>query len=386
MRGRRIAWAVVVLGVVLGASVGTVRVEADSGATTIDPLPDAELSIDETLSVLYRDGDHVVFGASTPADHGDVGDEPVDAKGSGTGNGPVVHDGFTTYGDAMALRGYEIVLVSSSGIEQMRPYLADAASVAMAGGAPPLRVAPGTIPPGSRPGKGEIHVTVSSSSPCTGAWLGCAGPIIDDGVVTAGQIWINPRLITRNASKIGNTTRHELGHTLGLGHYDAPFEGRTQTMHSSSFDASTYEAGDRAGFRFVTGNDGPDPGPPPAPAAAHARTPPPQPRSGDPAGAVEQAEAGPFGVVIRGWAIDPDSTVPVSVLVTIDGAPVEALADRERSDGSTNGFEVEYPAATGAHEVCVLLRNTGSGIDTPLGCRILAVSEQSIGRVGLQTV
>lgn len=369
-----------VLLVTLGAMGAEAADQDPPGGTAglIDP-------IGASLVVEYLDGDHVVHRVAS-GDHGEEHDDDnIAGKGTDEGNGPVVHDGFTTYADAVGIAGYEILLVSSSGIEHVRAAMSRAASDAVIAGAPALHVAPGTIAQGSRPDRGQIHVTVTSSSPCGGSWLGCGGPIIEDGVVVAGEIWINPRLLERDDSQIDNASRHELGHALGLGHYNWLHEDRTQTMHGSSFDALRYESGDQAGFRFISGDDGSAPDSAPAAPTASA-TAPDTPRAENPAGATDVVGSGPFGLVVRGWASDPDVSSPVSVLVTVDGAPFEALADRRRHDGSTNGFEVvAYAVEPGTHEVCVVVRNAGPGADTHLGCQEVEVSDRSVGRVGIQT-
>jgi hypothetical protein len=338
-------------------------------------------------ALVHVEGDHVVF-ARRPAD-GRRGDaKGAQAPPSG-GAGMQYHDGYATYGETELLDHYEVRLVESADVDRLRPYLAEAVQVASAAGGQSLSLRPGTI--GRRgPGRGQIDVVVSSSSPCTGQWLGCGGPTFDGDTIESGQIWINPRVFERPADQIANTVRHELGHTLGLAHYEPVHEGRVQTMHPSRFDAPTYESGDVAGLRDLSG----------APPATREPTPPSTTtttttttvRPANPVGAVESIAAGPFGFMVRGWAVDPESPEPITVTVTVDGASVDVAASRDDegqqrpTEAAGRGFELIRLARPGSYEVCVVARNVGTGTDTDLGCETVTVISAGIGRIGLQTV
>ncbi len=370
-RGHVVLLAVVALLVTVG---GLVRADAsglgtDSSGLGTDGAAPAEPSIDElpATEVVFHDGDHVVYEAK--------GQTATDA------GGVAVHEGFTTYGDATALSSYQVRLIASDGIETYRPLVQEAVAAATAAGGPSLTVLPGTQPWGSVPGRGQIDVVVSSMSPCGGSWLGCGGPTIDHGVVVAGRIWFSPRLAAHPVDEIENTVRHELGHAVGLAHYRWSYQGRLQTMHPTSFEASGYEAGDAAGLRFLTGTTTV-----PVAAAAPPATVAAVPATVDPVGAIDSAVANPFGIVVRGWAVDADATGPVPVLVTVDSNPTEVSADRADAQRGPHGFAVVWLVAPGVHEVCVTARNSGQGHDVALGCRTVDVSSQSIGLVGLQTV
>ena len=317
-------------------------------------------------ALVLVDGDHVVF---------EVGGDPVDGKGAATGSGGgAYHDGFATYGDAKLLRHYEIRMVWSAGIEQLRPFVAQAAAGVTAASGQSLELRPGQVER-MGPGRGQIDVVVSDSSPCTGMWLGCGGPTIDDGVIVSGQIWISPRAFERSTAELENTVRHEFGHTMGLAHYEYLHDDHVQTMHPTRFDAPRYEAGDIDGLRFTAGK-------PPVPDEAEPV------RSGDPVGLMESAVAGPFGVVVRGWAIDPDSADPVIVTITVDGRAHDVRADQAASDATRNGhgFALVRLARSGVHEVCAVARNVGTGADAHLGCQELTVSASSVRALGVQTV
>ena len=315
---------------------------------------------------ILRDGDYVVFGA----------------RGAQAGAAPSArHDGFTTYGNATLLDRYTIRLIESDGVEQLRPLIEGVARLMREEIGQSVTVADGTLP-NTGAQQGEIDVIVSSSSPCAPPWLGCGSPMIDDGKVQASRVWINPRAFTKSAEELGNIVRHELGHAFGLGHYDLPFEGHVQTMHSSSSSAPAYRSGDLNGLRFVAGTPVEPPPPPPT-------TQPPVttiPVSPDPTGELSMVRATGVGIVVRGRVLDPDTPDAIPVLITMDGTPFEMTAGRYDDENNDNhGFEVVWSISPGTHEVCVTARNVGPGDDTLVECREVVVSETSIGQLGLQT-
>jgi hypothetical protein len=91
---------------------------------------------------------------------------------------------------------------------------------------------------------------------------------------------------------------------------------------------------------------------------------------------------GSTAVLAVGWAIDPDTTKPIDVSVSVDGhTPVTAAADVPRPDiaklhpgtGVDHGFAVRVPATDGEHRVCVSAVNVKGGSKTtvPLGCKLI---------------
>ena len=101
----------------------------------------------------------------------------------------------------------------------------------------------------------------------------------------------------------------------------------------------------------------------------------------NPFGAVDEVSAGPAGLRVRGWVIDPDSGGPADVRVTVDGvAAPPAVASARRPDvgaafgdyGPDHGYDLSLPARPGHPRVCVSGLNLGPGSgDSPLGCRIV---------------
>jgi hypothetical protein len=93
----------------------------------------------------------------------------------------------------------------------------------------------------------------------------------------------------------------------------------------------------------------------------------------------------PFELVVRGWAIDPDTDAPIYVWVTINGVGRHLYANVSRPDvaaafptyGPDHGYVAllafdgpESPDPRGP-TVCVTASNVGAGTHTLLGCRIL---------------
>jgi spore germination protein YaaH len=102
--------------------------------------------------------------------------------------------------------------------------------------------------------------------------------------------------------------------------------------------------------------------------------------SGNPIGDLEHVTGGKGTVLATGWALDPDTTAPISVVVFVDGVKtVTQVALGLRPDiaashpgaGADHGFAASAPVAkAGKHTVCVFALNTGPGTaNTDLGCQ-----------------
>ncbi|MDX6267254.1 MAG: hypothetical protein QOD70_1994, partial [Frankiales bacterium] len=114
-----------------------------------------------------------------------------------------------------------------------------------------------------------------------------------------------------------------------------------------------------------------------------------------PVGALETVQQVLGTVHVSGWALDPDSTSPVSVQVRVDGGSPRALtASGTHASlpaawtgyGSSRGFATDLTLANGSHTVCA------SAVDTPvsgapqgapsaLGCQTLTVQHNPMGAV-----
>lgn len=99
----------------------------------------------------------------------------------------------------------------------------------------------------------------------------------------------------------------------------------------------------------------------------------------DPVGAITAVSHTAAGVTLTGWALDPNTTAPAQVSVSVDAArPVVSTANTPttlptayQSYGPGHGFAVTIPATRAPHAVCASVTNIGAGspAGTSLGCR-----------------
>ncbi len=103
-----------------------------------------------------------------------------------------------------------------------------------------------------------------------------------------------------------------------------------------------------------------------------------------PFGGVNVPVTKPGAAEIWGWSIDPDTTAPIDVTITVDGGTAtQTLAAVSRPDvaavypayGPDHGFDVTLGLPPGAHQVCAYGDNViGGQGNTPLGCVIASGS------------
>ena len=138
--------------------------------------------------------------------------------------------------------GYTLRLTGADGrIEQYRPELTDAARAASAMTGVPIRVASGAGGPVA-PGRGEIAV-VLGSGPCGSGSIGCGGPALTHREVVSGRVWIHPSALGLAPAKRANLAAHELGHALGLAHFDAQWTDGRQVMYPVLTGTKSYRGG-----------------------------------------------------------------------------------------------------------------------------------------------
>nr|WP_297424219.1 hypothetical protein [uncultured Actinotalea sp.] len=110
---------------------------------------------------------------------------------------------------------------------------------------------------------------------------------------------------------------------------------------------------------------------------------------GSPFGAVDDVRRVPGGLMISGWAIDPDTTAPTSVHAYVGQRGVATSASLSRPDvaavhpayGPDHGFSVTVPATEGTYDVCVYAINIGVGGTTVLQCRVVRVSSTPVAGI-----
>ncbi|MFB7893123.1 hypothetical protein ACFC1I_13050 [Microbacterium sp. NPDC056044] len=97
-----------------------------------------------------------------------------------------------------------------------------------------------------------------------------------------------------------------------------------------------------------------------------------------PIGHLESLTVNGSKATVTGWAIDPDTTSPIRVRVTVGKTTTEVTANRARPDvgaaypasGPNHGFSAQVTLPVGTSKVCAVAVNTGViGGNTSLGCR-----------------
>ncbi|MBN9618334.1 MAG: hypothetical protein J0H43_01140, partial [Actinobacteria bacterium] len=114
--------------------------------------------------------------------------------------------------------------------------------------------------------------------------------------------------------------------------------------------------------------------------------------AGAPYGYSDFMRAVPGGLHFAGWAIDPNTTQPITVYMTVDGRVVGSTpANRPRPDvakahpgtGLDHGYDTTLLLPEGQHTVCVWARNVGPGADTQLTCVQQHLQYSPVGAVQL---
>ena len=106
--------------------------------------------------------------------------------------------------------------------------------------------------------------------------------------------------------------------------------------------------------------------------------------SAPPRGWLERVTDAAGTVAVRGWAGDPDGG-DVTVRLTSGSTTVDVAATAPRADvtrvfpdlDGTTGFTASLDLGAGTHTVCATALNTGTGVDTPIGCRDVSVADHS---------
>jgi hypothetical protein len=103
----------------------------------------------------------------------------------------------------------------------------------------------------------------------------------------------------------------------------------------------------------------------------------------EPIGAFEslKRQTGSTNLAVLGWALDPDTTAPLTIAASLDGATYPSLtASATRTDigtayptsGAGHGIAAVIPADDGEHKLCLRAVNVGGGTgDTSLGCKVI---------------
>jgi hypothetical protein len=104
-----------------------------------------------------------------------------------------------------------------------------------------------------------------------------------------------------------------------------------------------------------------------------------------PFGSADTIVGGSESVHVGGWAIDPATTAPTTVTVSVDGQATTVTAAATRADvgraypasGSAHGFTADVPATAGPHTVCVTANTVARNASTQLKCLAVSVAAAS---------
>lgn len=166
----------------------------------------------------------------------------------------------------------------------------------------------------------------------------------------SARVVICPRLYRYPRWQWSATVRHELGHAVGLGHFDGSYKGSTQVMRSVNHaPVATFKAGDINGLKYLAGNN------------TRVRNAIP------PHGRLEMTSLASTDLIrLRGWAmLDWYRSKPTRIVVTDNGKQVASVdttvyrADINKLyDPGTehqHGFSIQVPytLGSGLHEFCV---------------------------------
>lgn len=113
------------------------------------------------------------------------------------------------------------------------------------------------------------------------------------------------------------------------------------------------------------------------------------PTGRSPVGRFEAVSATPGQVHVSGWALDPETSVPVTTDLVVDGVVRSTVRADLRSSsvprqyaalGSARRFRASAVAlGAGTHTVCMRARNQAAGVNTLVDCRVLVVPPHSPG-------
>ncbi|WP_263118992.1 hypothetical protein [Cellulomonas sp. RIT-PI-Y] len=106
-----------------------------------------------------------------------------------------------------------------------------------------------------------------------------------------------------------------------------------------------------------------------------------------PIGRIDSAVSGMGSISVAGWALDPDTTDPISAQVSVDGRVVTTVtANGSRPDvdavyhqGVNHGYTATVSATAGEHQVCVTALDSSGGPSTQVACRTVQVNGLAFG-------
>ncbi len=221
----------------------------------------------------------------------------------------------------------------------------------------------------------EIVVRVPTVTVCGPAAAGCAS----NAVATAGGFGVvTNAVVEMKRDLLGSgyeaaVLLHEMGHAMGLGHYDDPYGDTMQVMWNSVLpDMTSYRSGDRNGLNAL--------------GAAFTNR--------NVRGTIDVTRTTPGGITVAGWTFDADTPQDqLEVKASIaGGSSVTGLANGYRPDvarvfpeaGPNHGYSVTLPTPTADGSIRICLTVTGhNGQPVMTACRQHLVTHQPFGNIEL---
>ncbi len=254
MTARRTATtALLALGIAAGATAAVVAHPASTGAAD---------AAGATTAMADSDMDHGIFvDPALDPTAGSAATTRSKTAAAPRSTTDVGYHRFSGYAGATGNNGKLVLqLIESPGVESFRDAARTVAAELTAVTGLQVTVASGTTT-STAPVAGVDKIRVASNhygQPMCGSW-GCGGPTtfqqIDGGwYITGGRVTVAPSTVRITATEKVELLAHEIGHTLGLDHYNGTFQGHYQRMNGyvDKEPGLHYQAGDKAGLKAVT--------------------------------------------------------------------------------------------------------------------------------------
>ncbi|MFC4222918.1 hypothetical protein [Lysinibacter cavernae] len=303
-------------------------------------------------------------------DSGGLVEGPEGGLSAFPGTAAVVGNGFAISGSIRYNNGnYVLRLIDSPGIGILRASVIEAINNINQTGAVTITLAAGTIP--AKPAidvRGELYLEVSAVSPCSAPWAGCgvAKTAREDNLTKAisGRAWVHPLVFDYGPNIRKHVIIHELGHALGLSHFDSQYAGQWQLMNKGRYDSLVLASGDIAGLNYLK----------------HPR----------PTGNFDSLADTGSSFSVSGWAMDGIHNNAVSVHIYVNGVMKATLpASTSRPDvnrvygrGANHGFASKLTQAPGRYTVCAYAKHNTTPLSTPIGCKAVVVSNANKTPIG----
>jgi len=344
---RRIA-ALTLLAVIASGSVPTLGLAGARSA-----------SVEGTVS-----GVEATAAIAIPASATGAETTSVDAQASPT---PLNGDGFWFTGGVQATLLNRVVRMAPDTPAAVRSLVAEVVRQINAASAAGVVIGPDSTGP---PATTEIVVRAPTETVCGPDAAGCASNAVATvdgyGVVVNALVEIDRDLLGSGYEL--PILLHEMGHAMGLGHYDSPYEGLMQVMWNSvTSDMTSYRAGDRNGLAAL--------------GAAFTNS--------SVIGNIDRIDLVPGGVRVLGWALDLDAPdLALGLAASLDGIRATGVADAYRPDvgavyptaGPQHGVDLVLPTTnlSGGLTLC-LVATGGRGADVGIGCRTTSATHTPLG-------